>query len=110
MQEKRWFIVINAVVEGPYTLDQLRYDRRILPSMLVCEEGKTQWRPIGKVPELRRVFEDEEQEETPKEPSSNTIGMNGPEGVLTETPHPGNFGWLIWIIVLLLVWLFYQSL
>ncbi len=67
--EKIWYIILNGKKEGPYSLQDLQQDVRISPDTLVWKEGFEKWVPIGKVEELKSVFEEpaEEGEEEPGE-------------------------------------------
>lgn len=56
--EKIWYIILNEKREGPYSLQDMRKDKRISPETLVWKEGFDKWIPIGEVPELKAVFQD----------------------------------------------------
>ena len=60
--EKIWYILIKGNREGPYSVKELKKDPRISPDTLVWREGFEYWVPIGQVPELKVVFEDETSE------------------------------------------------
>lgn len=57
--ERVWFIQINGNKEGPYSISELKRDRRITPNTLVWRKGFPEWVPIRFVKELKVVFEDE---------------------------------------------------
>lgn len=57
-QEKVWYLLINDIEEGPYSFGQLRSDNRITPETLARKFDWKAYRPIGKIPELKRLFED----------------------------------------------------
>lgn len=57
-QEKIWILFINEQEEGPYSFVELRSDERITPETLARKEGSSEWKPLGKIPELKELFED----------------------------------------------------
>jgi len=57
--EKIWYIKIHGNREGPYSLLDLKRDRRINPDTLVWRQGFDCWQPIRYVPELQVIFEDD---------------------------------------------------
>lgn len=102
---KEWFILINGKEEGPYSLLNLRYDRRITPETLVRKAGEHTWKPIGKIKELRPIFEDEEEINiNPKKLESQRD-----ESVITLENDPlPNLFFIIIILMIVLFWLVYQ--
>ncbi len=56
--EKIWYLLIKGNREGPYSVKELKKDLRISPDTLVWREGFERWVPIGQVPELKAVFEE----------------------------------------------------
>lgn len=56
---KIWYIEISGKTEGPWSVKDLKRDRRITPDTLVWKEGFTKWVPIRDVPELKIVFADD---------------------------------------------------
>ncbi len=104
----QYFIVINDVQQGPFSIDELR-QRNITSDTLVWAEGMPQWVPAWQVAELRPLFYADAQtaqstaaQQTPPPPpygiqngaqSSNTTGDNyqGPgAGDTTQPPsQPG---------------------
>lgn len=87
----QYFIVINDVQQGPFSIDELR-QRNITSDTLVWAEGMPQWVPAWQVAELRPLFYADAQtaqstaaQQTPPPPpygiqngaqSSNTTGDN----------------------------------
>ncbi|MCB1112684.1 MAG: DUF4339 domain-containing protein [Chlamydiales bacterium] len=59
--KKVWYIQIHGKKEGPYSIRDLRKDRRLTPDTLVWREGFKKWVPLRDVPELQEVFEEEEE-------------------------------------------------
>ena len=56
----QYFIVINDVQQGPFSIDELR-QRNITSDTLVWAEGMSQWTPAWQVEELRPLFYDDAQ-------------------------------------------------
>jgi hypothetical protein len=56
--DKIWYIKILGNREGPYSIMDLRRDRRITPDTLVWRQGFDRWQRIRYVPELQAVFDD----------------------------------------------------
>ncbi len=56
----QYFIVINDVQQGPFSIDELR-QRNITSDTLVWAEGMPQWTPAWQVEELRPLFYDDAQ-------------------------------------------------
>ena len=66
----QYFIVINDVQQGPFTIDELRL-RNITSDTLVWAEGMPQWVPAWQVEELRPLFYGDAQHAQPA-PSQST--------------------------------------
>lgn len=98
---KIWFIQIDGVREGPFSVAELKRNPRITPDTLVWREGFTKWVPIRKVAELKAVFEDEEppEDEESKEKISGTPSKGELVLDLRSDPPP----YFFWVIVGLLV-------
>jgi len=97
--EKIWFIHLNNKTEGPFTIIELKIDKRLTPDTLVWKEGFDGWKRIKEVEELKDLFEEEEL--TPSDelplgslPSDSEITL----GIQKEPPFL-----LFWVIVLMLV-------
>lgn len=110
---KEWYLQIGGNKEGPYSIAELKNDRRITPETLVWKKGFAQWLPIGKVKELQEVFKDEEElpeQETPNEAGQATSIIT-PDGLVLDfrcdPPRP-----IIWVIfiLLLILYIFYKFL
>lgn len=56
--EKKWFIEINGIAQGPYSILDLKRDHRITPDTLVWRAGFPKWVMMRYVPELKEVFKD----------------------------------------------------
>jgi GYF domain 2 len=56
--EKVWYIEVEGKREGPFSIAQLKRDKRITPDTLVWKKSFSTWIPIRNVPELKIIFED----------------------------------------------------
>lgn len=61
--DRVWFILIDHQKEGPYTLFDLKKDRRFTLDTLVWKEGFQEWIPARFIPELAALFADREKKE-----------------------------------------------
>lgn len=94
--EKEWFILIDNVKEGPFSIEELRVDRRVTPDTLVWKSGFKTWIPIRKVPELKSLFEEREDESEKEEPSKPSLPENDTLAISMEPPY-------FWIFIALIV-------
>lgn len=104
MQKKEWFILIDSKKEGPYSVADLRSDRRVTPDTLVWKPGFEDWVPMRKVLELKKVFEDNESEQDQgTKPAAPALPENDTLALVSEPPY-------FWIIIALIVvaYAFYQ--
>lgn len=105
--KKVWYIKFGENQEGPYSVEQLRSDRRITPETLVWRKGFSNWVPIGKVPELKVIFEDSE----PADQQGNELSLKN-EYSKGELAIDMRFDppFLFWILIFLIVmsYLFFQ--
>lgn len=107
--KREWFIKINEMEQGPFSVSQLKINPHITPETLVRKKGWSDWVPIGRVPELKEVFEDEEKPEEENVESHKKIDRWQDDQItLTAQRDPGNF--IIWLIIILLLitWIFYN--
>lgn len=99
---KEWFIFINGIQQGPYTLLELRHHDDVTPDTLVWKEGFVDWIPIRNVPELKEIFKDE-QEPTPIEIKGfkKKLGdLNQDQEALALQRDPTQF--FLWLVIILL--------
>ncbi len=105
---KIWFVSINNTQEGPYSVEDLQRDVRITPDTLVWREGFPRWIAIRNIPELRKIFKDEEndtdeEEDKTKKPSR----IPYEEMALDYQQDPNTIFWII-VVVLALIYSLYQ--
>lgn len=92
-----WYIRINNKVEGPYSVSELKRDRRITPDTWVRKEGETAWLRIRDIPELKEFFnEDVTAFETPAQKNRHPTGA-----IAIQTNPPSFFFW--WLVVAILI-------
>ena len=99
--EKIWYIKVNGTPEGPFSVMELKRDRRITPDTLVWREGFKKWIAIRYVVELKEVFADEDSQEAPKEDQTPLRGIPDEEIALDLRKDPPYF-WLLLILVIIL--------
>jgi hypothetical protein len=105
--DKIWFIQIDGTHEGPYSVQDLKRDHRIVPDTLVWREGFSDWVPIRKVRELKEVFADEEprspskDEEEKKEKARKAFGTGRDELALDLHRDFPPMYWLLFILIIL---------
>lgn len=110
MKKKEWFILINFVEEGPYSINELKKDLRLSPSTLVRRKDMKEWQAIGSIAELKDVFKDDERDILEEAPDHSKEYEDMPDSQLTLTVQsdPGNF--IIWLIIILviIIWVYFQ--
>lgn len=98
--KKVWYIQIDNRIEGPFSYDDLKNDRRLTPDSLVWREGFDKWLPISQVPELRHLFTDETPQ--PVEPLSKEKKKTTDELIVLAMNQPPYLFWLLIALILLL--------
>lgn len=110
--KKIWHIDINGVKEGPYSIGQLRNDKRITPDTLVWKKGFPDWVPIRNVRELDEVFKDEKEkpdDESNDSKKSEVVSASGTDLMtLALRQDPPYFYLWVFIAVMMICYLFYQ--
>jgi hypothetical protein len=113
--KKEWFIKLDEVEQGPFTINELKRNPFITPETLVWKKGFKAWIPIGSVKELKEVFKDEKEPDEEKESEDESSekykkagGWSHDQITLAAQSDPGNF--IIWLIIILLIltWIFYR--
>ena len=106
--QKIWFIEINGIREGPYSIRDLKRHKLVTPDTLVWKEGFTKWTKIRFVPELKDVFTDEHPPE--KQKISPPITPTGKDELVLDLQR-GFPPYLFWLIMalLLLSYFFYRA-
>lgn len=101
--ERIWFIIVENLQEGPYSLFDLKSDRRFTPDTLVWTKGFKEWTPARFVPEMREIFKDESKPQPLHGPINHSKSDLGKDTLATLTmqqdPHP----LLLWILILLTI-------
>lgn len=106
--DKIWYIKIHGTREGPYSVLDLRRDRRITPDTLVWRQGFDRWQQMRYVPELQAVFDDpgsdrDEKIVFPPFPDDDEIVL---DMRANKDPHR----WLWWVLVGILLFYIWVSL
>lgn len=110
-RNKIWYIEIRGKPEGPYSVYDLKHDLRINPDTLVWKAGFSNWVPIRKVPELKEIFKDEDEQTKTKDfPLKDKKTSIGREELAISTQRDlPPFLFLLLVIVLILSYFLYQS-
>lgn len=110
--EKEWFIIVENRQEGPYSLFDLKNDRRFSPDTLVWKKGFKEWVAARNVAEIAEVFKDEPPSQTIQGlRQEKTLGSDlGKESQLTLTLQQDPYQFILWILVvlLILIYTYYQ--
>lgn len=102
--EKIWFIIINGKKEGPYSVSDLKKDKRISPVTLVWRAGFENWVPIGEVEELKSVFKDQSAE-TEEEPEEKELPPDEEVALQLKVDPPSFLYLIILLVIVLLIYL-----
>lgn len=97
-----WFIILNGKVEGPYLFQDLKAIKGLTLDTLAWREGLETWTPVRKIPELIKLFSD-------NEPPPITLkeifeGEPGGEGTAMSVPYvePPSYFWFIFITMIII--------
>lgn len=102
--KKIWYIDIAGRLEGPYTPEELKRNRKITPDTLVWKEGMTRSTPARKVPELKFLFVDEVSPNPPTpEKHGNNKKVQNDLMIMEMSQEPPFLMWVIIFIALLIV-------
>ena len=104
--EKIWYIKIHGNREGPFSILDLKRDKRITPTTLVWRKGFDCWQEIRYVPELQVIFEEDEAF-IEREYGENDSQYPDDEIVLEmRRKDPGKWIWAVVVVIILLyLWL-----
>ncbi len=105
---KEWFILINGIQEGPYSIKDLKRHSQLTPDTLVRKRGWKDWVAIRHVLELKDVFKDEPSPQLLNGKKSAPGDLTSDQAALTisqQDPfHP--YLWIL-LIVSFLIYLIY---
>jgi len=106
---KQWYIKINGVKEGPYSIADLELDRRFTPDTLVWRKGFKEWLPARRVGPLAEIFKKRKRPKKKKFEGEEYPARLTPDGLVIDArgPPPNFLMWLI-IIILLVVYIIYK--
>lgn len=107
--DKEWYIKLDGNREGPFTVLELRYHKRFTPDTLVWKKGFIRFIKARKVPELKIVFADPEDQNIPVNSKAKEL-MEIPNDELVldwQGQNPHLFIWFL-VVLLLLSSLLYQ--
>jgi hypothetical protein len=104
--EKTWYIKINGKQQGPYTLQQLKWNHQVTPDTLVWDPKTSSWVPLRKIPELQEIFKDPEDNGEEKDEDKTKSKKLSSTLVLEMPAEPPQFIWLLLAAAMLLLILF----
>lgn len=105
---KVWFVLIQNKKEGPYEFKDLKLLPQMTPDTFVWKEGFENWKRARDVPELKALFEDEEESiDLHDKFKVKTFPQEDSTLVIDDSNFPFMFYWII-ILILILLYLFYQ--
>lgn len=107
---KVWYVDIGGKAEGPFTVEELKRNRRLTPDTYVWRNGFDKWKQIRTVLELEDLFKEEKEPEEPdekvsKSPQNKKIGN---DLVLENGLEPPYLYW--WVIAILVLLYFFLQL
>lgn len=107
---KIWYIDIQGKAEGPFTVEELRRERRLTPDTYAWREGFDEWKPIRAIPELKDLFCDQRNDEESSEEDLRPSRPKklGSDLVLEGGLEPPNLYW--WVISTLILLYFLLQL
>jgi len=111
LTKKIWYLDFDGKVEGPFSFEELKSDRRLSPDTLVWRAGFEKWVPIKAVPELQDIFKDEESEGEDEEIEEEIEPVPDEEIALKLDRYepPFFFYWLL-LIAAILIFIVYRLL
>lgn len=103
-----WYIIIEHQQEGPYSLQDLKRNRRFTPDTLVWKKGFSEWIAARFVPEILEIFKDEVESQSVHDRfKGKAVGTDlGQESQATLTLQQDPYQIFLWILVLLLVFIY----
>ncbi len=101
--KKIWYLDIRDHLEGPYSIKDLRRDKRVTPDSLVWKEGFAHSVPIRNVPELKAVFSDEVKPKDKEDSKGSLKGKLQNDTMILEMSQEPPF--LLWVVALLILFL-----
>ncbi|WP_226987465.1 MULTISPECIES: DUF4339 domain-containing protein [Parachlamydia] len=105
---QEWWIKLNEVSEGPFSINQLRYDPRVTPDTLVWKKGFEKWIPIREVKELKDLFVDSEEQDLPLNLKRNLGSRGNNELVIDTQKDPFDFFYWLILAVIIISYVLYQ--
>lgn len=103
---KEWFIFVDEKEEGPFSISQLKCDKRITPDTLARHINSVRWQPIKQIPELKEVFKDEESQPLIKETDKSL--PRGDELAIDVDQDPSPWLYFLLLLAIILTYVFYQ--
>ncbi|MFQ5729548.1 MAG: DUF4339 domain-containing protein [Waddliaceae bacterium] len=99
--DKIWYIIIDGIEEGPYSIRELSLNSRVNLDTIAWKEGFDSWKAIRDIPELRALFEEEPPKEEEGEESKAGGLVPQEELVLDLQKEPSFF--FLWVIIAVII-------
>lgn len=99
--EKIWYVIIDGATLGPFTELELRRKMGITPDTLCWRDGFADWTPMRDVPELKKVFEDDEPLEVAEEGEEGEAEKSADGEVALAVKDPNYVFW--WLVIAALI-------
>lgn len=101
---KEWFIIFENRQEGPYSLYELKKDRRFTPDTLVWKKGFHEWIPARLVPDMQQLFKDDPDSRPlhPK-PEKDALGSELAQDQETLVLQQDPYQIILWIVLFLII-------
>lgn len=102
---KIWFILIEGKREGPFAYEDLKADCRLTPDTWVWKKGFDDWKKIRDVPELKKLFEDDDSKKVEEDgDETNLLGKKPAQSelVMDFGQEPPYFLWILIALISLL--------
>lgn len=98
--DKVWLIIIDEKEEGPYSIRDLKNDPRFTPDTLTKHIKSQYWVQARFIPELKKIFEDEEVDDSPCENGADEWLPSSE--IAIDWREPPQIFWLLAVIALLI--------
>jgi hypothetical protein len=100
---KIWFIVIDGIKHGPFSVEELRNLPVFNPDTLVWREGFSKPLPARDVPELKSLFEDSEELNPEEEQTDFSKVPSGDELALDMRSMPPSLLFFLFLLIILII-------
>lgn len=108
---EEWFVIIDNLQAGPYSLSDLDRNPKFTPDTLVWKKGYKEWTKARFVLEMKELFKDRTSAKPLHDPSNGKESKQdyGQENQATLTLQQDPYQLLLWVLLFLIIifYLFY---